>query len=248
MERMGNEWPAEKFRAAPITPDQLAHFEAGATLLIDKPLHWTSFDVVRKIRGALRIKKVGHAGTLDPLATGLLILCTGKHTKKINEYMAAEKEYIGSITLGAVTPTYDLESQPEQFRPFDHITSHDIIEAVKQFTGHLMQIPPIYAAIKKKGTPLYELARRGEAVDLQPRPVIIHEFEIVAVSLPEILFRVRCSTGTYIRSLSHDLGVALGCGAYLSGLRRTAIGEWRVMNAVSVDDFLLTLGVKHNEG
>lgn len=244
-ESQGHDWPPERPQASlRISAAQQAAYEAGATLLIDKPLHWTSFDVVRKIRGAIRIKKVGHAGTLDPLATGLLILCTGKNTKKINEYMAAEKTYTGSITLGAITPTYDLESQPEQFKAYDHITEQDILSAARAFTGHLMQTPPIYAAIKKKGTPLYELARRGEAVDLQPRPVVIHAFNITRIELPVVSFEVRCSTGTYIRSLAHDVGAALGCGGYLSALRRTAIGDFQVTDAVSVESFLQEIGEK----
>lgn len=204
------------------------NYEEGGVLLIDKPLHWTSFDVVRKIRGLLKIKKVGHAGTLDPLATGLLIVCTGKFTKKINEYMAKEKEYTGTITLGAVTPTYDLESLPEQQKDISLLTETNIRNAVALFQGEIMQLPPVYSAIKKKGTPLYELARRGEAVELEPRKIHIHSFEITDFRLPEIDFKVVCSTGTYVRSLAHDVGQALHCGGYLSKLRRTAIGEFRV--------------------
>ncbi len=208
--------------------DLSINHEEGSVLLIDKPLHWTSFDVVRKIRGLLKIKKVGHAGTLDPLATGLLIVCTGKFTKKINEYMAKEKEYTGTITLGAVTPTYDLESLPEQHKDISFLTETDIRNAVSSYQGEIMQMPPIYSAIKKKGTPLYELARRGEEVELEPRKIIIHSFEITEFRLPEIDFKVVCSTGTYIRSLAHDIGQHLQCGGYLSRLRRTAIGEFRV--------------------
>ena len=197
-------------------------------MLFRSPLYWTSFDVVRKIRGLLKIKKVGHAGTLDPLASGLLIVCTGKFTKKINEYMAKEKEYTGTITLGAVTPTYDLESFPEQHKDISLLTETDIRNAVGLFQGELMQMPPIYSAIKKKGTPLYELARRGEEVEIEPRRIFIQSFEITHFRLPEIDFKVVCSTGTYIRSLAHDLGQSLHCGGYLSKLRRTAIGEFRV--------------------
>ena len=243
LERMGQDMPHERLRTtAPITTEQQQTFEAGTTILIDKPLHWTSFDVVRKIRGAIRIKKVGHAGTLDPLASGLLIVCTGKNTKKINEYMAAEKEYTGTITLGAVTPTYDLESNPEQFKEYRHINVEDIHAAAMKFTGNIMQTPPIYAAIKKKGTPIYELARRGEEVELQPRPIVVYEFKIVSIELPVLSFLVKCSTGTYIRSLAHDLGATLGCGGYLSSLRRTAIGEFRVSDAVSMEQFLGEIG------
>jgi len=208
--------------------DPATKYEEGGVLLIDKPLHWTSFDVIRKLRGLLKIKKVGHAGTLDPLATGLLIVCTGKFTKKINEYMAKEKEYTGTITLGAVTPTYDLESLPEQHKDISMLAETDIRNAVSTFQGEIMQMPPIYSAIKKKGTPLYELARRGEEVELEPRKITIHSFEITAFRLPEIDFKVACSTGTYIRSLAHDVGQALQCGGYLSKLRRTAIGEFRI--------------------
>lgn len=208
--------------------DPAINYEEGGVLLIDKPLHWTSFDVVRKIRGILKIKKVGHAGTLDPLATGLLIVCTGKFTKKINEYMAKEKEYTGTITLGAVTPTYDLESIPEQHKDISLLTETNIRNAVSSFQGEIMQKPPIYSAIKKKGTPLYELARRGEEVELVPRKISIHSFEITHFRLPQIDFKVVCSTGTYIRSLAHDLGQTLQCGGYLSKLRRTAIGEFRI--------------------
>ncbi|MEE6185645.1 tRNA pseudouridine(55) synthase TruB [Niabella digestorum] len=213
------------------------NFEEGAVLLIDKPLDWTSFDVIRKIRNLIKIKKVGHAGTLDPLATGLLIVCTGKYTKKINEYMAQEKEYTGTFTLGATTPTYDLESQPENFKPYDYLSEADIQNAVQAFLGEIDQVPPIHSAIKKDGKRVYELARKGMDVKLEPRKIIIKEFEVDASQLPEVGFRVVCSTGTYIRSLAHDFGLALGCGAYLSSLRRTRIGTFRVENAVSIDTF-----------
>jgi tRNA pseudouridine 55 synthase len=213
------------------------NFEEGAVLLIDKPLDWTSFDVIRKIRNLIKIKKVGHAGTLDPLATGLLIVCTGKYTKKINEYMAQEKEYTGTFTLGATTPTYDLESQPENFKPYDYLSEADIQNAVQAFLGEIDQVPPIHSAIKKDGKRMYELARKGMDVKLEPRKIIIKEFEVDASQLPEVGFRVVCSTGTYIRSLAHDFGLALGCGAYLSSLRRTRIGTFRVENAVSIDTF-----------
>lgn len=220
-----------------LSDEHRAAFESGRVLLIDKPLHWTSFDVVRKIRGTVRIKKVGHAGTLDPLATGMLIVCTGKFTKKINEYMAQEKEYTGSFVLGAVTPTYDLESIPENKKDFSGVTSAQIRSATKQLTGHIQQYPPIYSAIKKKGTPLYELARRGEEVELEPREIFIKSFEITSIELPVVHFKIVCSTGTYIRSIANDFGKIIGCGAYLSGLRRTRIGEFEVSNAVSMDDF-----------
>jgi tRNA pseudouridine55 synthase len=211
-------------------------FEQGQVLLVDKPLEWTSFDVVRKLRRLVKTKKVGHAGTLDPLATGLLILCTGKFTKRINDFMAQEKEYTGTITLGALTPTYDLESEPEQFKDYSHLTPGLIVSAIAaQFTGDILQVPPAHSAIKVGGKRVYELARQGKEVKLEPRPVTIKEFEITQFNLPVISFRVVCTTGTYIRSLANDLGRALGCGGYLSSLRRTRIGEFRVGQALSID-------------
>lgn len=213
-------------------------FEEGKVLLIDKPLEWTSFDVVRKIRSTLRIKKVGHAGTLDPLATGLLIVCTGKFTKKINEYMAQEKEYTGSFTLGATTPTYDLESEPGNFADYSAVTAAQLQQATLPFTGSIQQIPPAHSAIKKDGKRVYELARKGIDVVLDPRTVHIHTFEITHIALPVVNFRVVCSTGTYIRSLANDYGKALGCGAYLSSLRRTRIGDFTVNDAMSVEQFV----------
>lgn len=211
-------------------------FEKGQVLLIDKPLDWTSFDVVRKLRGQVKTKKVGHAGTLDPLATGLLILCTGKYTKRINEYMGQEKEYTGTITLGAVTPTYDLESRPEKEKAYDHLTRESIeIMITERFLGEIWQTPPIHSAIKKDGKRVYELARQGKEVKLDPRRVTIKEFVIAEFRLPVIYFRVVCTTGTYIRSLANDLGAAMGCGGYLSGLCRTRIGEFRVEQAMSIE-------------
>jgi tRNA pseudouridine55 synthase len=227
-----------------ISDTAKASFEEGRMLLIDKPLHWTSFDVVRKIRNAIRIKKVGHAGTLDPLATGLLIICTGKYTKKINEYMAKEKEYTGSFTLGATTPTYDLESEPEHFTDISKLSEEQIQNTVHLFKGEIMQVPPIYSAIKKKGTPLYELARRGEDAEIQPRPIVIHDFVITGIELPVVYFKIRCSTGTYIRSIASEFGKALGCGAYLSSLRRTAIGECLAETASTMDTFLEKLATE----
>ncbi|MFZ4769079.1 MAG: tRNA pseudouridine(55) synthase TruB [Ferruginibacter sp.] len=225
----------------PISEEVKKKFEEGQVILIDKPLHWTSFDAVRKIRNLIKIKKVGHAGTLDPLATGLLIVCTGKFTKKINEYMAQEKEYTGSFTLGAVTPTYDLESTPLDFKDFSAITVEQLKEMTQPFIGEIQQVPPIYSAIKKDGVALYELARRGVDVELKPRAISIKEFEITKVELPVVHFKVVCSTGTYIRSLAHDYGGALGCGAYLSALRRTKIGEHLVENAVGIEGFIESL-------
>ncbi len=212
-------------------------FEEGQVLLIDKPLEWTSFDAVRKIRNLVRIKKVGHAGTLDPLATGLLIICTGKFTKRINEFMAQEKEYTGQFTLGAVTPTYDLESDPVSHKPIDHITEEMIRAATVLFTGEILQVPPAHSAIKVDGKRVYELARAGKEVKLEPRKLFIKEFEITRIALPVIEFRVVCSTGTYIRSLAHDFGAALGCGAYLSKLCRTRIGDFFLSSAETISGF-----------
>lgn len=212
-------------------------FEEGRVLLIDKPLQWTSFDVVRKLRNIIRIKKIGHAGTLDPLATGLLIVCTGKFTKRINEYMAREKEYTGTITLGAVTPTYDLESAPENFLSIQGITLDKIRETALQLTGPIQQVPPAHSAIKINGKRVYELARQGKEVNLEPRPVTIYAFDILTFEEGVVQFCVRCSTGTYIRSLANDLGKLLGCGGYLSSLRRTKIGEFAVENAQTMESF-----------
>lgn len=216
-------------------------FEEGKVLLINKPLHWTSFDAVRKIRNLIRIKKVGHAGTLDPLATGLLIICTGKLTKKINEYQAQEKEYTGSFTLGATTPTYDLESEPQNFTNLDFITKYLLDETAKKFIGEIEQTPPIHSAVKQQGKPVYLAARKGHDVKLEPRKITIKEFEIIKIELPIVYFRVVCTTGTYIRSLANDFGEALGCGAYLSSLCRTRIGEFSLEDAMTIEEFSLTL-------
>lgn len=213
------------------------NYEEGKVLLVDKPLHWTSFDVVRKIRNLIRIKKVGHAGTLDPLATGLLIVCTGKFTKKINEYMSQEKEYTGCITLGAITPTFDLESEPQDSKPFEHLSEEAILNATKQFTGEIFQVPPIHSAIKQQGKAVYLKARRGEEVILDPRKITIHSFEITQIILPQVHFKVVCSTGTYIRSLANDFGAVLGCGGFLSKLRRTRIGNFNAQDAMTIDQF-----------
>jgi tRNA pseudouridine55 synthase len=221
----------------PIDPALQEQFLEGKAVLINKDRHWTSFDVVRKLRGLLQIKKIGHAGTLDPLATGLLIICTGKFTKRINEYMAQEKEYTGSFTLGAVTPTYDLESEPEQEKDYSFVTPELLNSTTTQFTGNIQQYPPVHSAVKKDGVALYKLARKGVDVELEPRAVTIHAFEITGVELPVVHFRIVCSTGTYIRSMAHDFGAALGCGAYLSGLCRTRIGDFKLDDAVTMDEF-----------
>ena len=206
-------------------------------MLINKPIEWTSFDAVRKIRNLIRVKKVGHAGTLDPLATGLLIICTGKFTKRISEYMAQEKEYTGSFTLGATTPTYDLESEPQNFKDYSFLTNEKIIATTKDFTGEIMQVPPAHSAIKVNGKRVYELARKGAEVKLEPRKLFIKEFEITEIKLPLVFFRVVCSTGTYIRSLANDFGERLGCGAYLSSLCRTRIGESRLELSMTIEEF-----------
>lgn len=219
-------------------------FIDGARLLVDKPTEWTSFDVVNKIRSSLKYNlglkklKVGHAGTLDPLATGLLIICTGKFTKKLADYQGLDKEYTGTIFLGATTPSYDHETEPDAHFPIDHITEESIEEVREKFIGELEQLPPIYSAIKVDGQPLYKKARKGEAVEVKPRNVKIFEFEITNIELPSIDFRVRCSKGTYIRSLAHDFGKALGSGAYLSKLRRTKIGKYKVDDAWNLENLV----------
>ena len=222
-------------RQKPIPP-ALTPFLEGKVLLIDKPLQWTSFDMVKKVRWLTKIMKVGHAGTLDPLATGLLIICTGKFTKQINDYMGMTKEYTGSLVLGATTASYDLEQEPENFKSIDSITAAQIFETTNQFIGTIFQLPPQHSAIKKDGKRLYESARQGIEVKVDPRQITIEAFEITKIDLPTIEFRVVCSTGTYIRSLVHDFGQALGVGAYMSGLRRTKIGDFNVVDAMQWED------------
>ena len=219
-------------------------FLEGQVLLIDKPLKWSSFQAVNKLKYILKRKydlpkkfKIGHAGTLDPLATGLLIVCTGKFTKRITEIQAQAKEYTGTITVGATTPSYDLETEVDATFPTEHITAELILETVKQFIGEIDQKPPIFSAIKKDGKRLYEHARAGSAVEIAARKTTIHEFEITRIALPEIDFRVSCSKGTYIRSLAFDFGKALNSGAYLSDLRRTKIGDYNVDNAIYPEIF-----------
>ncbi len=229
------------------------NFIEGEVLLIDKPMGWTSFDVVNKIRGAIRNYlrehakegsipsgkiKVGHAGTLDPLATGLLIVCTGKLTKKIEEFMAKEKEYTGTFTFGASTATYDAETLPENSFPTDTLSKERILEASLNFVGNIQQIPPMYSAIKQDGKRMYELARQGISVEIKPRDVFIKEFELTDFEIPKVNFRIVCSKGTYIRSIANDLGVSLNNGAFLSTLRRTRIGEHKIENALGVLEFV----------
>ncbi len=216
----------------------------GQTLLIDKPLKWSSFQAVNKLKYILKRKydlpkkfKIGHAGTLDPLASGLLIVCTGKFTKKITEIQGQAKEYIGTFTIGATTPSYDLETEVNATFPTEHINTELIQETTNQFLGEIDQKPPVFSAIKKDGKRLYEHARAGEEVEIASRKTTIHEFEITRIELPEIDFRVVCSKGTYIRSLAFDFGKALNSGAYLSVLRRTKIGDYSVDNGISPEDF-----------
>ena len=218
-------------------------YKEGQVILIDKPLEWTSFQVVNKVRWLIRksfeIKKikVGHAGTLDPLATGLLIICTGKFTKKIDTFQAQEKEYTGTFTLGSTTPSYDLETEIDSTFDISEITSEKIHETTKQFLGEIQQKPPVFSALKKEGKRLYEFARSGEEVEIPFRTVTISEFEITNIELPKIDFRVVCSKGTYIRSLANDFGKALNNGAHLSVLRRTRIGCFSVENALGIEAF-----------
>lgn len=222
----------------------LEDYQNGQVLLIDKPLNWTSFQVVNKIRWHIRqqfnIKKikVGHAGTLDPLATGLLIICTGKFTKKINEYQAQTKEYTGTITLGGSTPSFDLETEVEKEYSTNHITEELISETTAQFIGEISQKPPIFSALKKDGKRLYEIARAGDTVEIKSRQVTVQEFEITKVEMPKIDFRIVCSKGTYIRSIANDFGVAMQSGSHLSKLRRTKIGNFLASNSLEPLDYI----------
>jgi len=213
----------------------------GQLLLVDKPLKWTSFQVVNKLRWSLRTKyklkklKVGHAGTLDPLATGLLLICTGKMTKKISEIQALEKAYDGIITLGTTTPSYDLETAIDQNFSINHITKQQLDRVRKKFVGEIDQYPPIYSAIKKEGKRLYEYARKGEEIKIESRKVTLYAFDFTKIDIPRVHFHVRCSKGTYIRSLAHDFGKELESGAHLSQLRRTAIGAYTVEDSLTPD-------------
>jgi tRNA pseudouridine55 synthase len=216
-------------------------FLSGRVLLIDKPLGWTSFDVVKKIKALLRHRlklkkiKVGHAGTLDPLATGLLIICTGKKTREIDNYQVKEKEYTGTFFLGASTPSSDLETEPDEFFPTDHITETLVNEAARKFTGELDQVPPLFSAKKIDGERAYFHARRGDTTILKSNKIFIHDFEITQLDLPEVKFRVVCSKGTYIRALARDFGKEVNSGSYLKELRRTKIGEFSVEDAWSIE-------------
>ena len=222
---------------------QAFNFTEGEILLIDKPFEWTSFDVVKKIRATINRKagirsiKVGHAGTLDPLATGLLILCTGKFTKRIDEFMGLEKEYTGTIKLGATTPSFDLETSIDQTYPVKHITEEMLKKAAGKFVGETDQVPPLYSAIKLKGSRAYHFARNNEQVELPTRRVHIKSFEITTFNTPETAFRVVCSKGTYIRSLARDFGKALNSGAFLTSLRRIRIGDFLIEDAITPHHF-----------
>lgn len=204
-------------------------------LLVDKPLGWTSFDVVNKLRYRLKIKKIGHAGTLDPLATGLLILCTGKMTKRIDEYQAQEKEYTGKFIIGQTTPSHDLETTVTETLDISSISDERLLQAAKKFTGVIQQIPPLHSAIKVDGKRAYALARKGKEVELKPREVTVSQFEITQIKKPEVWFRIVCSKGTYIRSMARDFGDELGVGAYLAELCRTRIGEFKLEDALPLE-------------
>ncbi|MFH4963519.1 tRNA pseudouridine(55) synthase TruB [Gaetbulibacter sp. M235] len=220
---------------------------SGQVLLIDKPLHWTSFQVVNKLRYEIKktfnIKniKVGHAGTLDPLATGLLVLCTGKMTKQIDSFQGQVKEYTGTLVLGSTTASYDLETEINETFSTEHITEDLIHQTTKQFIGEIDQIPPVFSALKQDGKRLYQFARAGEEVEIKSRKITIQEFEITKIEGLEVDFRIVCSKGTYIRSLAHDFGKALKSGAHLSALRRTKIGDFNVANAISIENFITNL-------
>ena len=225
----------------------------GEVLLINKPLRWTSFDVVNKLRSMLthatgKKLKVGHAGTLDPLATGLLIICTGKKTTTIDEIQSAEKEYTGALTLGATTPSFDLETEPDASFPTAHITTEQIHGAAKEFTGTLQQTPPVYSAVKIDGNAAYKYARKGKIAELKPREITISEFEITKIEMTTVSFRIVCSKGTYIRSLADDFGKRLGSGAYLSSLCRIRIGEFQLKNALTMEQFASEIGAEFSSG
>ena len=224
-------------------PETAEEFLSGQIFLIDKPLGWTSFDLVKKVKNLIRTKynlkkiKVGHAGTLDPLATGLLIVCTGKFTKRISEIQGQAKVYNGEITLGGTTPSYDLETEVDTRYETSHITKELIQNRILNFTGEIDQIPPIFSALKRDGERLYEKARRGESIEIEARNVSIHSFEITAIEMPKISFEIMCSKGTYIRSIAHDFGAALDSGAHLSKLCRTAIGDYKLRDALDIISF-----------
>lgn len=231
----------------PFPKSNLPDFINGATILVDKPQDWTSFDVVNKIRGSLRKKyqvkkiKVGHSGTLDPMATGLLVICTGPHTRRLAELTDYDKDYEGTLKLGASTPSYDAETPVDSTWPTDHITPEALEATRKLFLGAIEQVPPVFSAIKVDGQPLYKKARKGEKVEIAPRPVTIFDFQLTGTQIPEIDFFVTCSKGTYIRSLAHDFGQALNSGAHLTRLRRTRIGPFHLENAWRLEDLITAI-------
>ena len=223
-------------------------FHSGALILVDKPLKWTSFDVVNKIRWCLKSAcgkiKVGHAGTLDPLATGLVIVCTGKWTKRIEDYMAQEKEYVATLCYGAVTPSFDLETLPEGDFPYRHIDRPYLDRVLERFRGVITQVPPAYSAIRVDGDRAYKKARKGNEIEMPARQVVVNELEIIDFNLPDLTLRINCSKWTYIRSLANDIGQACESGAYLAGLRRTKIGSFQVEDANKMEDLVAFLQTK----
>ena len=225
---------------------QTFDYAAGQVILIDKPVKWTSFDVVNKIRRLIKVKKVGHAGTLDPLATGLLIVCTGKKTKDIYQYQDQKKKYTGIITLGKTSPSMDLGTEVSEHKLPDDLTEEKILLVRDKFLGNIEQIPPMFSAIKHKGKPLYKIARAGKEIERNSRLVDIYSFEIIKIDLPDIYFEISCSKGTYIRVIANDFGKELGCGALLTLLRRTEIGEFRVDDAVNLNEFSDLFKVNEN--
>ncbi len=208
----------------------------GEVILMNKPLQWTSFQLVKKVKWLTKAKRVGHAGTLDPLATGLLVICTEKKTKTINEIQAAEKEYTGTFYIGATTPSFDLETERDQEFDISHITEEKVRAVAAAHIGEIMQVPPLHSAVKLNGQRAYQIARRGDTAELKAKPLVIKEFEITRYALPEVDFRVVCSKGTYIRALARDIGLALGAGAHLTALCRTRIGAYRLEDALTVAD------------
>ena len=225
------------------------NFINGEVLLFDKNFDWTSFDLVSKVRNALCRKtgtkklKVGHAGTLDPLATGLMILCTGKATKQIESFQLQEKEYVATLKLGATTPSFDMETGEDSQNDFSFVTKELFINAAKKFEGEIEQVPPVFSAVKVKGKRAFEYARNGESLKLQPKKIVISEIVLISFQLPTVIIKIVCSKGTYIRSLARDLGVELRCGAYLTGLKRTRIGDFKIENAMTVDYFTENLNL-----
>jgi tRNA pseudouridine55 synthase len=215
-----------------------ARLAEGSICNLDKPAGWTSFDVVNKLRYASRVKKVGHAGTLDPFATGVLLICFGSATKKVEELMQLEKEYLSTLELGIETDSHDVAGKVTATFPVPPLKKEDLVQHTRSYVGVIMQTPPLYSALKKEGRRLYELARSGEKVEVEPRSVTVYELEILAVQLPEVTIRLRCSRGTYVRAIARDLGRDLGCGAYLKSLRRTRVGDYLVEESVPVQEFV----------